>query len=163
MFVDQAYTTGHVCGILRHSDNPRDDQSFGGDDIVFTRNVPADLRVTAGLITAQLQTPLCHVGLLCANRGTPNVAVLDSALDKVVALISKPVFFCAAADGLHIEEISSELCSAVIQRKRQQSVETVQCPPADVGGFPGVCPNKHFMVYELVHFSHLGLLLSLIA
>jgi hypothetical protein len=80
----QAYTLGHICGILRCSFSPREDKSFDSADIVYCPTVPADLRVTAALITAQLQTPLCHVGLLCQNRETPNCAIMQPELQRVL-------------------------------------------------------------------------------
>eukprot|EP01052_Picozoa_sp_SAG31_P015663 SAG31_NODE_1013_length_10376_cov_9.342220_2_plen_1026_part_00 len=89
----QAYTLGHVCGTLRYSESPQSDHTFGPTDIIYTPTVPTDIRVSAGLITGQLQTPLCHVGLRCSNRGTPNIAVLTPLLEAIVLpLLGKPVW-----------------------------------------------------------------------
>lgn len=48
--------------------------------ILVAELLPLDLNPLRALVTCQLQTPLCHVALLCANRGTPNMA-LRTGLD----------------------------------------------------------------------------------
>ena len=131
----------HARACLRDSTvlREREDESFGPADIIVTPTVPADLRVTAGLITAQLQTPLCHVGLLCSNRATPNCAVLAPLLEQqVLPLLGKPVFLRVGADGLHIEQVSAELCAAVAARNIPANAAAVamRCPKALTGGFP---------------------------
>lgn len=49
--------------------------------ILVTELLPLDLNPVRALITAQLQTPLCHVALLCSNRGTPNMALRTALAD----------------------------------------------------------------------------------
>lgn len=49
--------------------------------ILVCEELPIDLNPIRGLITAQLQTPLCHVALLCTNRGTPNMALRSAMSD----------------------------------------------------------------------------------
>ncbi len=44
-------------------------------DIVVLDNVPNDISVAMGIITAGFQTPLSHVNVLSKNRGTPNMAL----------------------------------------------------------------------------------------
>jgi hypothetical protein len=134
----QAYTLGHVCGILRCSINPREDKSFDSADIVYCPTVPADLRVTAALITAQLQTPLCHVGLLCGNRETPNCAIMQPELQRVLDLVGKPVFLKVGADSFHIEEVGSELCACLATRSSARGAaltDAAAVPRALSGGF----------------------------
>jgi pyruvate, water dikinase len=53
----------------------------GPRDVVVLDVVPNDISVVAGLITAQVQTPLSHVNVLAQNRGTPNMA-LRGAFDS---------------------------------------------------------------------------------
>lgn len=48
------------------------------DWIVVSKEVPVDIPPVAGLITEQLQTPLCHIALLCSNRKTPNMGLVDA-------------------------------------------------------------------------------------
>ena len=50
-------------------------QYVGPRDIVVLDHVPNDISVVAGLITADVQTPLSHVNVLAQNRGTPNMAL----------------------------------------------------------------------------------------
>jgi hypothetical protein len=40
--------------------------------------LPIDLNPMRALVTEALQTPLCHVALLCNNRKTPNMALADA-------------------------------------------------------------------------------------
>jgi hypothetical protein len=49
--------------------------------ILVCEELPIDLNPLRGLVTAQLQTPLCHVALLCTNRGTPNMALRTAMAD----------------------------------------------------------------------------------
>lgn len=44
-------------------------------DIVVLDHVPNDISVAMGIITSEFQTPLSHVNVLSANRGTPNMAL----------------------------------------------------------------------------------------
>lgn len=44
-------------------------------DIVVLDHVPNDIAVAMGIITSEFQTPLSHVNVLSANRGTPNMAL----------------------------------------------------------------------------------------
>ncbi|MBM4355615.1 MAG: hypothetical protein FJ109_17800, partial [Deltaproteobacteria bacterium] len=50
-------------------------------DIAVLDRVPNDISVVAGLITAQLQTPLSHVNVLSQNRGTPNMSLIGAMED----------------------------------------------------------------------------------
>lgn len=47
----------------------------GFRDIVVLDQVPNDISVVMGIITAAFQTPLSHVNVLSQNRGTPNMAL----------------------------------------------------------------------------------------
>jgi len=47
-------------------------------DIVVVDRVPNDIPAVAGLVTGEFQTPLSHVNLLAAARGTPNMALLGA-------------------------------------------------------------------------------------
>lgn len=72
-------------------------------DIVLTNGLPNDFPVVAGIITSCFQTPLCHVNLLSANRGTPNAA-LKTAWDdpRLAALDGQLVYYDVLADSLLI-------------------------------------------------------------
>lgn len=74
----QALNTGEAYGYLRFHSGAPTAASVRRTDIVVLGEVPLDLPVCAGVITAQLQTPLSHIAILSANRGTPNMALRDA-------------------------------------------------------------------------------------
>ena len=47
-------------------------------DVVVTATIPLEIGPVAGLVTSEHQTPLAHVAVLSANRGSPNCAVLEA-------------------------------------------------------------------------------------
>jgi pyruvate,water dikinase len=47
-------------------------------ELAVLDRVPNDIGVVAGVITAELQTPLSHVNVLSQQRGTPNMALRDA-------------------------------------------------------------------------------------
>ncbi len=51
-------------------------------DVAVLDAVPNDISVVAGLITADLQTPLSHVNVLSQNRGTPNMGLVGALQNK---------------------------------------------------------------------------------
>lgn len=74
----QALNTGDAYGYLRFHTGAPTAANVRRTDIVVLGEVPLDLPVCAGVITAQLQTPLSHIAILSANRGTPNMALRDA-------------------------------------------------------------------------------------
>lgn len=75
--------------------------NFHPDDIILTDGLPNDFPLVAGIITTQFQTPLCHINLLSANRGTPNAAWKTAWTDaRVTALIDEWVYFAVTEDSL---------------------------------------------------------------
>jgi hypothetical protein len=91
----QPLTIGFTYGYLRlvregHEEEDVDKARW--NDILLCESIPNDLPVIAGLITSVLQTPLCHVALLCGNRGTPNIAQVGASEDpNLIALLNQPV------------------------------------------------------------------------
>ena len=81
----------------------------GPRDVVILDSVPNDISVVAGLVTAELQTPLSHVNVLSQNRGTPNMA-LRGAYDNedLRALADGWVRFKVDAFEWIIEECTQE-------------------------------------------------------
>jgi len=65
------------------------DQAVSGDvgfrEIVVLDRVPNDIPAVAGIITAELKTPLSHVNVLSQNRGTPNMALVGALDDPTLA------------------------------------------------------------------------------
>lgn len=74
----QPLNPGEAYGYLRFFDGPVDPARVRPFDIVVLAEVPLDLPVCAAVITAELQTPLSHVAVLSANRGTPNMALRNA-------------------------------------------------------------------------------------
>jgi pyruvate, water dikinase len=55
--------------------------------------------VVAGVLTVPFQTPLCHISLLCQNRGTPNATYRNAWTDNnLLKLENKLVYYEAGAD-----------------------------------------------------------------
>lgn len=52
-------------------------QPVAPTDLVVFDRVPNEVSMVAGIITAEFQTPLAHVGVLAKTRGTPNMALRD--------------------------------------------------------------------------------------
>jgi pyruvate,water dikinase len=76
-------------------------------DVAVLDAVPNDLSVVAGLITAELQTPLSHVNVLSQNRGTPNMALVGAQVDsKLKSLQNKWVRLTVTAFDWQIEEVT---------------------------------------------------------
>ncbi len=44
-------------------------------ELVVLDAIPNDIGITAGIITAEFQTPLAHINVLSVNRGTPNMGL----------------------------------------------------------------------------------------
>lgn len=58
------------------------------DAIYVFEELPDEVPRAAAIISAQLQAPLGHVALLCANRGTPNMALRDALDDRSFAALA---------------------------------------------------------------------------
>lgn len=81
----------------------------GWNEILLCEEVPNDIPVVAGLITGQIQTPLCHVALLCSNRWTPNMALMEAWKDdRLKDLVGKWVKLTVDMQDFSIEEVSEE-------------------------------------------------------
>ena len=80
----QPLNPGEAYGYLRFFDGAVDPARVRPFDIVVLAEVPLDLPVCAGVITAELQTPLSHVAVLSANRGTPNMALRNANHDAAL-------------------------------------------------------------------------------
>lgn len=94
--------------------------------ILVTETLPLDLNPVRALITCQLQTPLCHVALLCANRGTPNMA-LRSALEDFAEFDGKLIKLVVNHGDYSVslaDEAEETLWNAQIQSYRANRV----CP-----------------------------------
>lgn len=75
-------TEGTTVGTLRIVRGPVDLASVRPDQIVVLEQLPDEIPVVAGVISAQLQAPLGHIAVLCATRGTPNMGYRDALTDE---------------------------------------------------------------------------------
>ncbi|MEM7163815.1 MAG: PEP/pyruvate-binding domain-containing protein [Planctomycetota bacterium] len=71
----QPLTVGVSYGYLRLVDGELEASSVRPDQILVLRDLPAEVPLCAGVISQPLQAPLGHIAILCANRGTPNMAL----------------------------------------------------------------------------------------
>jgi rifampicin phosphotransferase len=74
----QPLTTGKAFGYLRIVRGKLDLTTVRADQILVLDVLPDEIPVSAGVISRELQAPLGHIAILCANRGTPNMAVRDA-------------------------------------------------------------------------------------
>ena len=109
----QPITVSQAVGWLRLAQSAQDAEleQYTREDIVLTPTVPNQIQVglsarfrpqhpfismtlqaTAALVTGELQTPLCHVALLCHTRGTPNMAVKGEFYSRLLHHIDQLVF-----------------------------------------------------------------------
>lgn len=92
--------------------------------ILLCEEIPNDLPAIAALITCQLQTPLCHVALLSANRNTPNMALVDGSSDPIlVSMIGKYIKLTVTLRDFAVEETTQEQVDARQRAKRQARLE----------------------------------------
>jgi len=80
---------------------------IGHHDIIVLDSVPLDITPVSGIITAQFQTPLCHINVLSHNRGTPNMALRNVLTDaKITALENQLVYLKVDQDSFIIRTAS---------------------------------------------------------
>ncbi len=118
----QAVTLGETAGRLRFVDGALDPASVLPDQILVLREVPADLPVCAGVITAELQAPLAHVAVLSQSRGTPNMALRDAFDSALKRLSDQWVRLRVGADDYVVERVGREVVEASLRSRRPAAV-----------------------------------------
>lgn len=95
---------------------------FSPNDIIITNGLPNEFPICQGIITSCFQTPLCHINILSANRGTPNAA-WKNAFDnpKIDQYLGKLVYYSVNRDSLILRTADSLL--AVKFWEKQKSVQ----------------------------------------
>lgn len=124
-------------------------------DVAVLDAVPNDISVVAGLVTAELQTPLSHVNVLSQNRGTPNMGLLGAMQHaKLKPLENKWVRLEVTAFDWNIREVSKAEADAWWQAHKPPAVQVpkldlsvtaprdcTQVTAADVAAFGGKGAN----------------------
>ncbi|MCX6318511.1 MAG: hypothetical protein NTW29_14560 [Bacteroidetes bacterium] len=91
--------------------------SLNKHDIVILNGLPNQLPVVAGVMSVPFQTPLCHISLLCINRGTPNATFRNAWTDPAIAqLENKLVYYEVTADTFIIRAANEKDASAYWQK-----------------------------------------------
>lgn len=117
----QSLTTGTAHGrlrVLRAHDLPEGLGGLTPYDVVVAATVPLEIGPVAGLVTAEHQTPLAHVAVLSAGRGTPNCAVLGAhALPEVRALEGQWVRLEVSASSWSLEPVEESVARAAVEAR----------------------------------------------
>jgi len=74
----QPLTTGKAFGYLRLVRGKLDPATVRADQVLVLEILPDEIPVSAAVISRELQAPLGHIAILCATRGTPNIALRDA-------------------------------------------------------------------------------------
>ncbi len=77
-------TNGTAFGTLRVVRGALDLASVRPDQILVLEQLPDEIPVVAGVISAQLQAPLGHIAVLCATRQTPNMGLRTALTDASI-------------------------------------------------------------------------------
>ena len=93
-------------------------------DIVVLDNVPNDISVTQGIITAEFQTPLSHINVLSRNRGTPNMALAGAMTDPLLrSLDGEWVHLVVGATSYEITRVEAAEADAYWEANKPASVQ----------------------------------------
>lgn len=103
----QPLTQGVAYGTLRFVRGTLDPSTVRPDQILVLEHLPDEIPVTSGVISSELQAPLGHIAILCANRGTPNMA-LRGAIDdaRLRALEGRTVALTVGTQEFGVREAS---------------------------------------------------------
>ena len=103
-------------------------------DLVVLGDLPEDLPVVSGVISAQLQAPLGHINVLCHNRATPNMALRGATGDpRVVALQDKLVHLVVEGQSFRLEPATRVDAERSWASKRPSAGSTPPRDDRDVG------------------------------
>lgn len=74
----QPLTAGKAFGYLRLVRGKLDPSTVRADQVLVLETLPDEIPVSAAVVSRELQAPLGHIAILCATRGTPNLALRDA-------------------------------------------------------------------------------------
>jgi hypothetical protein len=80
----QPLNPGVAMGQLRFYTAGEVEEFVNYRELVVLDEIPNDISVVAGTITAEFQTPLAHINVLAQNRGTPNMALRGAWEDETL-------------------------------------------------------------------------------
>ena len=93
-------------------------------EIVVLDEIPNDISIVAGTITAAFQTPLAHINVLAQNRGTPNMALRDAWDEPALrALEGAWVELTVEAQQWRVREVSQAEADAWFESHRPAPLE----------------------------------------
>lgn len=104
------------------------DFSFHHNDIILTDGLPNDFPIAQGIITTCFQTPLCHINLLSANRGTPNAALKNAWNSPIInGLVDKLVYYEVRQDTIILREATLDKATAFWNKKPKPKPIALNC------------------------------------
>lgn len=87
-------------------------------DVVVAATIPLEIGPVAGLVTSEHQTPLAHVAVLSANRGSPNCAVPGAhALPAFTSLENAWVRLVVERAGYRVEAADESTARAAVDAR----------------------------------------------
>ncbi len=106
----QPLNLGVTTGLLTfHEALTVDGEYLNYRELVVLDAIPNDIAITAGIITAEFQTPLAHINVLSVNRGTPNMGLAEAWTNpELRALEGKWVELTVDPFEWKIREITAE-------------------------------------------------------
>ena len=118
----QPLNIAEAYGRLRFAEDP--EAYFSFRDIVVLPQVPNDISVVSGIITAEFQTPLSHINVLSKNRKTPNMA-LKGAMENadLRALADRWVRLKVGPLGYELEPVEQAVADAWWEANKPDAVQ----------------------------------------
>lgn len=107
LYKDRVYlplNKGKAYGYVKMVDPNDPDPLLEITDIAVFDQVPNDIGLVGGVVTAEFQTPLSHVNVKSMNRGTVNMA-LRNAREALAPYVGKPIELTAHGDKYTIREL----------------------------------------------------------
>lgn len=114
----QPVTLGDAVGRVRIVRGPFDPTTARDDEILVLEETPDDLPPVRALVTAELQTPLAHVAVLSASRGTPDMALREVTTDPAwIAFEGRLAHLHVDARGYTLTPADEDTSAAVVSRE----------------------------------------------
>ncbi|HJL16779.1 MAG TPA: PEP/pyruvate-binding domain-containing protein [Sandaracinaceae bacterium LLY-WYZ-13_1] len=130
----QPLTEGVAYGTLRFVRGALDPSTVRPSEILVLAELPDEIPVSAGVVSAQLQAPLGHLAILCATRRTPNMG-LRGALDdpRLIALEGRLVRLEVGPQEPSIRAATRREAEAAWASRRPEQPLTPRLDDRDVG------------------------------